>query len=79
MRAKIRKWGHSLALRIPKAFAAETRLAEGVAIDISVQDGKLVVVPVTADYDLADLLARVTPETLHGEVDTGEPTGREVW
>lgn len=34
MKTKIRKWGNSLALRIPKAFAAETRLKPGSDIEL---------------------------------------------
>jgi len=30
-------------------------------------------------YSLAQLLAGVTPENLHAEVDFGSPVGREVW
>ena len=30
MKARIQKWGNSLALRIPKPFAAETHLEQGV-------------------------------------------------
>jgi antitoxin MazE len=29
--------------------------------------------------DLNEMLEQVTPETLHGEVDFGEPVGREIW
>ena len=30
-------------------------------------------------YDLDDMLARVIPENLHTEWDTGAPQGREAW
>jgi len=30
-------------------------------------------------YDLDELLSRVTPDNLHGEIDNGEPVGREVF
>jgi antitoxin component of MazEF toxin-antitoxin module len=30
-------------------------------------------------YTLAQLLAGVTPENVHGEVDFGRPVGKEVW
>jgi antitoxin MazE len=33
MRARIRKWGNSLALRIPKSFAAEASLKEESVVD----------------------------------------------
>ncbi len=79
MHAKIRKWGHSLAVRIPKAFAAEARLAEDTTVEVSVQDGKLVIASAATSYSLKDLLSRVTPKNLHGETETGGPLGRELW
>lgn len=30
-------------------------------------------------YTLAELLARVTPESIHPEVDFGRPQGKEAW
>jgi len=80
MRTKVVKWGNSLGLRIPKSFAEEVKVSEGVEVDLSLEDGSLVirVVPQTLK-NLKDLLADVTDENLHGEVDTGEPEGGEVW
>jgi len=36
MRTKIRKWGNSLGLRIPKALAEEISVGEGSAVEITV-------------------------------------------
>lgn len=30
-------------------------------------------------YDLDELLSGVTPDNVHGEIDSGEPVGREVF
>jgi antitoxin MazE len=30
-------------------------------------------------YSLEELLAQVTDENLHAEIDTGLPVGREIW
>lgn len=80
MRTKVQKWGNSLAIRIPKPFAEETQLAEDSTVDISVRKGELVVVPVAEpERSLADLVARITPENRHSEVDWGPPVGNEVW
>jgi antitoxin MazE len=80
MRARVQRWGNSLALRIPKAFATETELESGSEVELTLDEGRLVVTPVsTSAYRLEDLLARVTPENLHGEVDTGPGVGREAW
>jgi antitoxin MazE len=78
--AKIQKWGNSLGLRIPKAFAAEVGVGPGSSVDLSVHDGDLVVRPLKPDaLRLSDLLARVTRSNVHAETPTGSPVGREVW
>lgn len=80
MRARVQRWGNSLALRIPKAFATETALDSGSAVELTLEEGRLVVTPLApASYKLEDLLAHVTPENLHAEVDTGSSVGDEVW
>ena len=80
MRTQIQKWGNSLALRIPKSFAAESHIEAGSMVDLSITEGKLIVIPVAEPtYTLDELLAGVTKENLHVEVDTGIPTGKEVW
>jgi antitoxin MazE len=30
-------------------------------------------------YDLADLVKRINSKNRHGEIDFGEPVGKEVW
>ena len=80
MQTKIQRWGNSLGLRIPRSFAEEAGVKAGSQVDISVRDGDLVVRAVKRQtYRLSELLAKVTTKNLHGEVDTGEPIGREVW
>ncbi len=80
MQTRIQKWGNSLGLRIPRSFALEAGVGAGSEVDISVEDGDLVVRPARRrTYHLKDLLRRVTPKNLHEEVDTGRPLGREIW
>ena len=80
MQTTIQKWGNSLGLRIPKSFAAEAQVEEGSTVDLSVENGSLLVRPHRArKYTLSALLKRVKPRTLHGEVSTGKRLGREVW
>ena len=80
MRVRVQKWGNSLALRIPKSFATETSLGSGAEVDLSLEDGRLVITPLVApQYSLADLLAQISPENRHTEVDTGSSVGREAW
>ena len=79
MIAKIRKWGSSLALRIPKSMAGDVHMTDGCEVDLLVKDDVLVVSPVRAKiYRLDVLLAQVKPSNIHGEVDFGGPVGREL-
>ena len=77
----LRKWGNSLAVRIPAPLARQLNLTENTPVECAVLDGSLVISPVigTRPYSLDQLLDRVTPENLHGETAVGAPAGREIW
>jgi len=79
MKTKVRKWGNSLALRIPKGLAIESHMAEGTVVDVSVRAGELVVAVVRHEYTLAELVAGITDENRHEEVDFGASVGNEAW
>jgi antitoxin MazE len=80
MKTRIRKWGNSLGLRIPKAFAEEAGVADGSEVDLSIENGGLIVRPARPKkYRLRDLLRRVTARNVHEEIETGPALGREVW
>lgn len=80
MRLQVKKWGNSLALRIPKPFAQDAAVKEGSIVDVSVSEGKLVVTPVRKKrITLTQLLTKVHQGNLHGEIDSSSPTGREAW
>lgn len=79
MKTVVQKWGHSLALRIPKAMAEHIKVHEGAPVEI-VEDGNaLLIKPTGVKTSLKELLAEVTPENLHGETKTGHVVGKEVW
>lgn len=80
MRATFRKWGNSLAVRIPKPFAAELGIEEGTVVELALDLGKLVITPVTRrQFKLRGLLRGVTRRNVHGEVKSGSAAGREAW
>lgn len=80
MKTRVQKWGNSLALRIPKAFAAEATLDEGTPVELSLVRGKLVIQALVEEpLSLDDLLRGVTDQNLHGEWHTGPAVGKEVW
>jgi antitoxin MazE len=80
MKTSVQRWGNSLALRIPRSFAAETRIDEGTEVELSLKSGALVIRPVVRKkHDLSDLLRRVTPANRHEAIQTGKVEGKEVW
>lgn len=79
MRVQVKKWGNSLALRIPKPYAENVR--DGTVVEVSIAGGRLVASPVRPPKvnKLSELLRKVTKTNLHDEVDTGPAAGREAW
>lgn len=76
-RSHVARWGSSLAIRIPKPVAEQWGVREGSRIEIVPQGDRLVMSK--RAYNLAEMVARMVPETLHAEMETGPARGREVW
>ena len=80
MRTEFVRWGNSLALRVPSAFAKEVGATEGKRAEMTVEDGALVVKVIERPrkrrrYTLEQLLAGLSKEN---ETDWGPPHRREV-
>jgi antitoxin MazE len=73
------KWGNSLALRIPAAYAREIGACENGQAELTIEDGKLVVAPLNqpAEFDLDTLVAQITDDNRHEEIGTGPALGGE--
>jgi antitoxin MazE len=80
MISRVRKWGNSLAVRIPRAFARDAGLEEGTEIEMSEEDGGIHIYPARVpQYRLEDLLSGITADNLHAETDSGPSVGGEAW
>jgi antitoxin MazE len=80
VKTKVQRWGNSLAVRIPKAFAEEVGLTDDTSVEMRLVKGGLLLEPSpTWAPSLEELLGGVTESNLHDEVDTGQAQGREVW
>ncbi len=80
MLTKVQKWGNSLALRIPKSFAADAQIKVDSVVELSMVDGQIIVKPVVAPkLTIEGLLSGVNPENIHHEIEAGDPVGNEVW
>lgn len=77
METQIKKWGNSLAVRIPAELAKDAGLSEDANVEMNVESGRIVIKPIPK-YTLEELLAQVTDDNIHGEIDFGKPVGKEI-
>jgi len=80
MEAVLKKWGNSLAVRLPNAFVKECSLKENRKVDITAERGKIVLTPKRKHprYELASLVDKITAKNRHELIDFGLPVGRET-
>ena len=80
MRIKIQKWGNSLALRLPKAFAFQSKIRENEYVNLTLEDDKIIIEPVEEKkYTLKELVSGINSSNLHNETDFGNNVGNESW
>jgi antitoxin MazE len=82
MVTKIQKWGNSQGLRLPKQVLEDARIAVGDDVDVTSRDGMIVIAParrVRGKQSLKELVSRIPENYEPGEVNWGEPVGKEVW
>ncbi|GAB6075177.1 AbrB/MazE/SpoVT family DNA-binding domain-containing protein [Desulfurobacterium crinifex] len=78
MFTKVQKWGNSLAVRIPSAFAKEIGLCPNAEVELRLENDKLVIIP-NKRKQLEELLKQITPENVHSEINWGGRSGKEEW
>lgn len=80
MRASVKKWGNSAAVRIPAAIMEAARLDLDAAVDVREEAGRIVIEPVRRKtYALRKLVNGITAKNRHDAVDFGPPVGKEAW
>ncbi|MFT5701708.1 MAG: antitoxin component of MazEF toxin-antitoxin module [Desulforhopalus sp.] len=84
MQMTIKKWGNSLATRIPKSVVESVGLHINQEVEIEAVNGKIIITPSKAvEYSLDDLLSQCKPEsmTLSQEDKSwinSPPVGKEI-
>ncbi len=80
----IKKWGNSLAARIPKAIASMINLEKDQTVTIEAKGGKIIITPVQEkkEYTIDELLSQCDPEAVTLDDDdknwiNAEPVGKE--
>jgi antitoxin MazE len=80
VRATVRKWGNSAAVRIPASVMQATRLDLDEAVDVREEAGRIVIEPVRKKmYHLDELLKGITSKNQHEAVEFGPALGKEAW
>ena len=82
MRTQIRKWGNTLVVCIPETVAEEIHLQQGTPVEITLAKERLVIdfpSKVETPLTLEALLAGITEQNMHHEIDAGAPVGNEAW
>jgi antitoxin MazE len=62
MRARVSRWGNSLAIRLPQAAVASLRVQEGEPVDVVIEGETLVIRAGRPHYRLEELVAAMRPE-----------------
>ncbi len=80
MKATVKKWGNSAAVRIPASVLEATHLQLDEVVELREEKGRIVIEPVQKKtYRLEALLKGITSKNLHKVIDFGPPVGKEVW
>jgi antitoxin MazE len=78
MTVPLKKWGNSLAIRIPKDIATTLSMEYNSLIELAIVNGVLVLKP-QKKMRLESLVSQINSENLHNEISTGGSIGNEEW
>lgn len=77
MRASITRWGNSLAVRVPRHVAATLGVGEGAALELTVEEGAIVLRP--RRHDIGALVAAMEGAEQPPLLLDDAPVGGEMW
>jgi antitoxin MazE len=81
MTTKIKMWGNSLAVRIPKDVSIQLDLKEGTDVKVEIKNNRIAIQPIRKKRPtLKELVDSITPENRHSLLlDDDTRKGAEVW
>jgi len=79
MYSTIQKWGNSQAVRLPKAILEMAELKENDKVEIRVENGSLIIIPIKRHKTLTERIAGYKGDYVCSEFDTGNAKGNEVF
>ena len=80
-RIKIQKWGSDPGINIPTVITNGLPLKEGLHVNVQDNESRIIIEPSKANvsYRLNDMLSEITEDNIHHCIETGMPTGNEIW
>lgn len=80
METTIKKWGNSLAVRVPRSIAQKLALKAGSTVAMREEKKTIIIQAVPKTHkSLKELIAMIRPENIHEQIDWGKPVGKEIW
>ena len=81
MTVKLKEWGNSLGIRIPKAFAMEMGVDKDAELEMKLceEGASLIIKKKEPTYKLSELLVQCTEADIEDMLDWGGPVGNEEW
>ncbi|BAN95198.1 hypothetical protein E05_04320 [Plautia stali symbiont] len=74
----IKEMGQQSSIRIPSSVMQSASLSVDDKLELSVEDGKLILVPLREKvYSLDALLDEITDDNVHDKIDFGPSVGKE--
>jgi len=76
----LQKWGNSTGIRLPKKVIEAAHLKPNQTLSISIKGKSIVLTPIKMNNDLTldKMLAGVTPQNVHSEIEWGKDVGAET-
>jgi antitoxin MazE len=78
MIAVAKKWGNSLAIRIPKDIAKTLDISDNCEMEMEIK-GKVLTLKPKKQLSLKDLISKINSKNMHKEIDSGISVGHEEW
>lgn len=79
MTTKLRKWGNSLGVRLPKEVVKKAKLRDGKVVSVKNMGSTIIITSKTKEETLEELTSQITPKNRYEEFDWGLPVGNEIW
>jgi antitoxin MazE len=77
VRARVSRWGNSLAIRLPQAAVKSLNVHEGEQIELAIKGDRVELRSARPRYRLEELIGQITPDNQPEPIDV-PPVGEEL-